>query len=109
MTTVFSHNPAEPGKPLHSGISSVQSADNSATATNPNGGFTLLEVMIALGVASLVLLGLMRFYSTMLKSYSLQDQLTEMNQNGKYVVKELSEILSQAGADCMAINSDSTD
>jgi prepilin-type N-terminal cleavage/methylation domain-containing protein len=72
-------------------------------------GFTLLEVLIALGISSILILGLTRLFSVTLNSYSLQDQLTEMNQNAKFVMQEVSDVLMQAGADCAAINSDTTD
>jgi len=77
--------------------------------SGPSKGFTLIEVMIALAVSSIIIFGLTKLYSATLKSYSLQEQLTEMNQNAKFAMKEISDILMQAGADCMAINSDSTD
>jgi prepilin-type N-terminal cleavage/methylation domain-containing protein len=69
-------------------------------------GFTLIEIMIALMVSSLLIIGLTRLYSTMLNSYSLQEQLTEMNQNAKFTIKEISDVLMQAGADCGLVNSD---
>ena len=72
-------------------------------------GFTLIEIMIGLMVSSLLIIGLTRLYSTMLSSYSLQEQLTEMNQNAKFTIKEISDVLMQAGADCAAINSDTLD
>ncbi len=72
-------------------------------------GFTLVEIMIALGVSGILLIGLTRLYSVTINSYSLQEQLTEMNQNAKFVIKEVTDILSESGASCAAINSDSTD
>ncbi len=65
--------------------------------------------MIALAIAGILLTGLTKLYSLTLKSYSLQEQLTDMNQNAKYTIKEISDILTQAGADCAAMNSDTTD
>ena len=72
-------------------------------------GFTLLELMIALGVSCILVLGLTKIYSSVLRSYSMQDQLTEMNQNAKFVMEELSDVLMQVGASCAAVNSDTTD
>ena len=65
-----------------------------------NPGFTLIEVMIGLGVSAILVLGLTRLFSATLNSYSLQEQLTEMNQNAKFAIKEISDVLMQAGADC---------
>jgi prepilin-type N-terminal cleavage/methylation domain-containing protein len=72
-------------------------------------GFTLIEIMIALAISGILLIGLPRLYSITLNSYSLQEQLTEMNQNAKFVITELSDVIMQAGADCAAINTDSLD
>jgi prepilin-type N-terminal cleavage/methylation domain-containing protein len=67
---------------------------------NLRAGFTLIEIMIGLGVSAILILGLTRLYSATLGSYSLQEQLTEMNQNAKFTMKEVSDVLMQAGADC---------
>jgi|GEM_PF-1112770 Tfp pilus assembly protein PilW len=63
-------------------------------------GFTLLEIIIGVGISAILILGLTRLFSVTLNSYSLQEQLTEMNQNAKFAIKELSDVLMQAGADC---------
>jgi len=76
---------------------------------NSHRGFTLVEILVALAISGILLLGLTRLYSITLNSYSLQEQLTEMNQNAKFVVTELSDAIMQAGADCAAINTDSLD
>jgi len=62
-------------------------------------GFTLVELVIAFGISALVLVILTRLLSMSLFSCSLQDQLAEMNQNARFTVRELGDILSQAGAD----------
>lgn len=66
-------------------------------------GFTLIEIMIGLGVSAILIIGLTRLFQTTLNSYSLQDQLTEMNQNAKFAIKEISDVLMQAGADCQMV------
>jgi prepilin-type N-terminal cleavage/methylation domain-containing protein len=72
-------------------------------------GFSLLELLIAIVISSFIILGLSRLYSASLWSYSLQEQMSEMNQNAKFTIKELSDILQQAGADCAEVNSDTLD
>jgi prepilin-type N-terminal cleavage/methylation domain-containing protein len=72
-------------------------------------GFTLIEVLVAIAVSGFVIIGLGQLFSASIFSYSLQDQLTEMNQNAKFTLKELSDVLQQAGANCELINSDSLD
>jgi prepilin-type N-terminal cleavage/methylation domain-containing protein len=67
-------------------------------------GFTLIEIIIGLGISAILVLGLTRLCSVMLNSYSLQEQLTEMNQNAKFTIKEVSDVLMQAGADCELVN-----
>jgi prepilin-type N-terminal cleavage/methylation domain-containing protein len=67
-------------------------------------GFTLIEVLIGIGISAILILGLTRLLSATLNSYSLQEQLTEMNQNAKFAMKELSDVLMQAGADCQLVS-----
>jgi len=69
-------------------------------------GFTLVEVLVAIAISGLIIIGLTRLFSTAINSYSLQDQLTEMNQNARFTIKELSDVIQQAGANCALINTD---
>ncbi len=61
-------------------------------------GFTLLEMLIAVFLGGLVLLGLFRIYRNSLYSYNLQEQIGEMHQNANYTMHLLTEKLMQAGA-----------
>lgn len=72
-------------------------------------GFTLIEIIIALGISSLLLIYLTRLLTTSLSGYGLQEQLTDINQNAKFTVKELSDVLMQAGADLQVVNTDTLD
>jgi prepilin-type N-terminal cleavage/methylation domain-containing protein len=74
-----------------------------------NTGFTLIEVLVAIAISGLIIIGLTRMLSTALFTYSLQDQLTEMNQNARFTIKELGDVILQAGANCALINNDSLD
>jgi prepilin-type N-terminal cleavage/methylation domain-containing protein len=62
-------------------------------------GFTLVEILIAVVVGSLAVVGIYRLFSASLRSYSLQDQVAGMYQNGTYSIKKISELLMQAGVD----------
>ncbi|MGB7569295.1 MAG: prepilin-type N-terminal cleavage/methylation domain-containing protein [Chitinivibrionales bacterium] len=73
---------------------------------NRAGGFTLLELLVGIGVSAILILGLTRLFSATLNSYSLQDQLTEMNQNAKFAMEEVSNVLMQAGANCILVDGD---
>jgi prepilin-type N-terminal cleavage/methylation domain-containing protein len=72
-------------------------------------GFTLVEVLISLAISGLLIILFMKSYSTAISGYSLQGEIVEMNQNGKYVIKEITEILAQAGADCANVQNSTTD
>jgi prepilin-type N-terminal cleavage/methylation domain-containing protein len=72
-------------------------------------GFTLVELLVAIAISSLALIMLTRLFSVSLHSYNAQEQLTDMNQNARYTVRELSDILMQAGADLQLVNLDTLD
>lgn len=73
------------------------------------GGFTLLELLVGVGVSAILILGLTRLFWSALDSYSLQDQFTEMNQNAKFAMEEVSDVLMQAGANCILVDGDTLD
>lgn len=62
-------------------------------------GFTLIEVLIAVAISGIVVLGLARLYTAGLWSYNLQEQITDMHQNAHYTIKRLTEEMMQAGVD----------
>lgn len=66
------------------------------TKNNEN-GFTLMEMLIAASLSFVLILGILRLYSSSAKSYNLQDMITEMNQNASYTCKRLSDEIMQAG------------
>lgn len=68
-------------------------ADGSAS------GITLLELMVAIVVSSIVIIGLARLFSTTVDHYSMQTQLSELHENTQYAVKYLSDAIMQVGAD----------
>jgi prepilin-type N-terminal cleavage/methylation domain-containing protein len=64
-----------------------------------NNGFTLVELLVAVALSGLVLVGVTQLYMSGMRSYSLQSQITEMNQNAQYTIQLLTEEIQQAGVD----------
>jgi prepilin-type N-terminal cleavage/methylation domain-containing protein len=69
-----------------------------APAQASDGGFTLIEVLIAMVAGVLLATGLVRFYKDSYRAYSMQDQIQERDQNAHFVVSRLTEILQQSGS-----------
>jgi hypothetical protein len=59
---------------------------------------TLIEVLIAIVIGALAILGVYRLFSSSLRSFNMQEQLSGMYQNGTYTLKKISELMMQAGA-----------
>jgi type II secretory pathway pseudopilin PulG len=74
------------------------SASASRPARAPAGGFTLVEILVGLVVGALVVVVAVKFYKDSYRTYSLQDQLQERDQNAHFVVNKFVEMLQQAGA-----------
>lgn len=64
-----------------------------------NAGLTLMELIIAIVLSGVVLVGIFRIFNSNSKSYNLQEQINDMHQNAQYAIKRLSEELMQVGAD----------
>jgi len=60
-------------------------------------GFSLLEVLIALAVTGIITLAVFRAYVTQHKNYMTQDDITEIQQNARVVIDELSRNIRMAG------------
>ncbi|MDD3732164.1 MAG: prepilin-type N-terminal cleavage/methylation domain-containing protein [candidate division Zixibacteria bacterium] len=60
-------------------------------------GFSLLEVLIALTVTSIITLAVFRAYVTQHKNYMTQDDITEIQQNARVVIDELTRHIRMAG------------
>lgn len=60
-------------------------------------GVSLLEVLIALGVTGIITLAVFRAYVTQHKNYMTQDDITEIQQNARVVIDELSRHIRMAG------------
>jgi type II secretory pathway pseudopilin PulG len=73
---------------------------------NDSKGITLVEILIVLALSGFVMIGLTRLFKTSLRSYSLQEELTEMNQNVNYSIHKLSDDIMQAGSHLPETNYD---
>ena len=60
-------------------------------------GVSLLEVLIALAITGVVTLAVFRAYITQHKNYMAQDDITEIQQNARVVIDELSRHVRMAG------------
>lgn len=61
-------------------------------------GFTIVEVVIAMVVATLLGVAVVRFYKDSYKTFSLQEQSAERDQNAHFLVNKFVEVLQQAGS-----------
>jgi len=68
------------------------------TYNQTNSGLTLIEVLVTLVIAVVLGATVMRFYKDSYRSYSLQEQITDRNQNAHYVLTKMVEVFQQMGA-----------
>jgi len=61
-------------------------------------GLTLVELMIAITISFVSILGIYRMFSASLRSYNLQTQLTQMHQDATFSIHKISEALMQVGS-----------
>ena len=69
------------------------------TITNSNKGFTLIEMMVALAVTSILLAGIYTTYITQLKSHLTQQLLVEMQQSMRGSMQLMEREIRMAGYD----------
>ncbi len=60
----------------------------------------MVEVLIALGISGILILGLTRLLAISQWTYSRQEQLTDLTQNTRFTIKEIGDALQQAGSNC---------
>jgi prepilin-type N-terminal cleavage/methylation domain-containing protein len=72
-------------------------------------GFTIVELLVAITISGLAFILLTKLLSISLNSYNLQEQLADMNQNARYTINEVSNVLMQAGSDLQVISIDTID
>lgn len=72
-------------------------------------GFTIVELLIAIAISGLALVLLSRLLSVSLSTYNAQEQISDMNQNARYTLNELSDVIMQAGSNLQTVDIDSLD
>ena len=78
----------------------------SSISAHTTRGFTLIEILIATAIGSLVLAAIVVTFVTQRKSYDLQEQMAEMTQNARIGVEMLSREVRMAGYDPTGVNFD---
>ncbi len=66
------------------------------------GGFTLLELLIAIVLSSLVMVGITRLVKSVLDTFHFQDLKADMLQNAHYSVQRVTEALTECGS-CLPV------
>ena len=66
---------------------------------NSEGGFSLIELLIALAVTSILLVGIFNIFLSQHKAYISQDQIVEMQENVRAVIDIMSRDIRMAGYD----------
>ena len=60
-------------------------------------GFTLTEIMVALVISSILMAGVLSIMSSSKRTYALQNELSELQDNARFVMDELKHELRMAG------------
>jgi type IV pilus assembly protein PilW len=62
-----------------------------------SGGFSLVELMVALVITLILIAGIGQIFLSSKKSFTIQDALSEQQENGRYVMDTLAQDLRRAG------------
>lgn len=65
--------------------------------TKMSRGFTLSEIMIALAISSILMAGVLTVMGTSKRTYALQTELAELNDNARFIMDELKNVIREAG------------
>ena len=66
---------------------------------NPQNGFSLVELLVAMAIATVVMAAVFKIYTTQQDSYVLQEQVAEMQQNGRTAKYVMTREIRMAGYD----------
>ena len=69
------------------------------SATKYSNGFTLIELMVALALTSIIMAGIMAAYISQLKSHITQQTIVEMQQNLRSAMQHMEKEIRMAGYD----------
>jgi type IV pilus assembly protein PilW len=62
-----------------------------------NRGFSLVELMVALVITLILLAGIGQIFLSSKKSFTIQDSLGRMQENGRYAMETLTQDVRRAG------------
>lgn len=84
--------------------------ENESRRNNLEGGFTLVELMLALVIAAFLIVGIYQIYESTQNSYLAQDQLAELQQNARIGIEGMIREMRLTGylANCTPTRADST-
>ena len=69
----------------------------SYTYKNKQHGFTLLEILISLGISFVLILGVMQVYTNSHESFRKADAVARIQENGRFALDDLGNLIKQAG------------
>ena len=64
-----------------------------------NSGMTLVELMVSMAISSLVIAGIYGVYTIQQRSYTVQEQVSEMQQKGRAALSFMTKEIRMAGND----------
>ncbi|WP_457551909.1 prepilin-type N-terminal cleavage/methylation domain-containing protein [Desulfobacula sp.] len=67
--------------------------------TNQNKGFTLIEILIALSISTIVMIALYQTFNYQQNSYAVQENISEMQQNIRGAILMMTREIREAGCD----------
>lgn len=60
-------------------------------------GFTLVEIMVAMAIGLFLIAGVYKMFIANRQSYTIQDNMSRLQDNGRFAVNQLSDIIRMAG------------
>lgn len=70
---------------------------NNVFINNRQRGFTLVEILVALAIGALLTVGFVQIFSGSKKTYLVQDNLSRLQENGRFAMDFLSQDIRMAG------------
>jgi prepilin-type N-terminal cleavage/methylation domain-containing protein len=69
---------------------------------NTPAGVTLIELLVAMALSSIIIIALFRILTDTLWTYNSQEQQTAINEDAKYAMRRMTDLLMEAGANLPA-------
>jgi type IV pilus assembly protein PilW len=75
----------------------MNNGNNTRRLRNPNSGFSLVELMVALLITLILIAGIGQIFLSSKKSFVVQDSLGRMQENGRYAMETIAQDIRRAG------------